>query len=80
MCFVKNFHVGQFSGPTWGGSNHILFSPGRHPARSGLNSQSKKPAYVALKTFAQGSFYATYAGFNNHRNLNRYERTTSPFS
>gem|GEM_PF-7133429 len=63
------------------GAQTTSFPPsGRHPARSGLNSQSKKPAYVALKTFAQISFYATYAGFNNHRNLNRYERTTSPFS
>ncbi len=40
MCFVKNFRVRQFSGPTRG-SQTTLFPLGRHPAQIRLNSPQK---------------------------------------
>ena len=56
MCFVKNFHVGQFSGPTRGLSNRTLLPLGSHPAQNGLNSplsiNAKEPPCVLSKTFA----------------------------
>ena len=85
MCSVKNFRVRQFAGPTLG-SNHIL--PLRSPpAQSGLNSSSsinaKEPPCIPQK-LSRRAVFAEYTGappltFVTIWNLNRYERTTSPF-
>ena len=41
MCFVKNFRVRQFSGPTRGALKPHSSPLGRHPAQSRLNSPQK---------------------------------------
>ena len=69
MCFVKNFRVGQFSGPTRG-SQTTLFPLGRHPARIGLNSplsiNAKEPPVCSVKNFRVGQFLRNTRGLPPH--------------
>ena len=52
MCSVKNFRVGQFSGPTRGGALKPHSSPRSPPRSEPFKFSTEKPAYVAIKTFA----------------------------
>ena len=58
MCSVKNFRVGQFSGPTRG-SNHILFPSGRPCSERfkfpSLDKRKGAPVY-SVKNFRVGQF------------------------
>ena len=55
MCAVKNFHAGQFSGPTRG-LKITFFPPGSPTGRSGLNSSKQKASICCNKNFHVGQF------------------------
>ena len=58
MYFVKNFRVGQFSGPTRGLSNHTLFprSPPRSDRFKFLLHKHKGAPMCFVKNFRVGQF------------------------